>query len=154
MHRETLLVKKLQDSHDLTMAYDDPAGIDIKIVSLDRVVDGIAYFHTGICIECPRGYYVQMHGRSSLLKHGWTLANNVGIIDGDYRGEIIVALQPTVYRMFTSNLSVDDMARSIQLPMTVCQLSLHRKYPCDIAYVDYLSTSNRGDGSFGSSNNK
>lgn len=148
-------VKKLHNGCDLTMAYDNPAGIDIKIVSLDKVCDGIAYFRTGICIECPDGYYVQMHGRSSLPKHGWTLANGVGIIDGDYRGEIIVALQPTTYRMFRSWPStVEDMAMGVQLPMSVCQLSLHRKHPCDISYVHELAQSARGDGSFGSSDTR
>lgn len=93
-----LRVKRLSDrAAPLVKAYDDPAGTDIAITHLIKVENGIAFFGTDWAFEIPSGYYVELHLRSGTPKnYGWTLANGVGIIDADYRGEIIVQLQPTV----------------------------------------------------------
>lgn len=92
----TLKVKRIHpDAQSLKRAYEDPACVDISVIRLLKVENGIAYFGTGISMEIPNGYYVDLVPRSSCPKHGWTLANSIGKIDTDYRGEIIFALQPT-----------------------------------------------------------
>lgn len=91
-----LKVKKIHpDAQPLKKAYEKPACIDISIIRLIKVENGIAYFGTGWSYEIPSGFYVDLHPRSSCPKNGWTLANSVGKIDEDYTGEIILALQPT-----------------------------------------------------------
>jgi dUTPase len=52
----------------------------------------IVYLQTGLVVQPPSGYYFELHVRSSFHGTGWTLANNVGIIDPEYRGEIRMAI--------------------------------------------------------------
>jgi len=177
----TLRVKKLRDDiQPLKKAYENPACVDISISHLIKVDNGVAYFGTGMSMEIPKGYYIELHGRSSLPKHGWSIANNVGIIDEDYRGEIIVALQPLSttachlmlqlsrierstnqgntltegYHIVPPSLDdvVNHMVTNMKLPVSLTQFKLCKKEDFSILYVDSLSVSERGNGAFGSSN--
>jgi dUTPase len=153
------------DAQPITLSYEQPAGIDLSIVHLIKVENGIAYFGTGWTVDPGEEYYTTLHLRSSCVKKhhkygGWTLGNNTGIIDSDYRGEIIVALQPTVLSVIQAmkehpTLSSDDLLLEIvktqPLPLRITQLCLHKKYPSDIHIVDELSNTKRGTGGFGSS---
>ena len=70
------------------------AGADLYSVENVRVPMGETVFvHTGIAIEPDRDCVILLFARSSLAcKKGLCLANGVGVVDYDYRGEIIVAL--------------------------------------------------------------
>ena len=57
------------------------------------------------------GYYFELVPRSSISKTGYSLANNIGIIDQNYRGEIIVALRKN-----------DEKADDLILPCKIAQL--------------------------------
>lgn len=71
-----------------TQATPGSAGFDLYAVST-RWFDNTIHVNTGLMIEFPKNYVLQVHGRSGLAaKHGISLANNVGIIDSDYRGEL------------------------------------------------------------------
>lgn len=48
---------------------------------------------TGVSVKIPRGYVGLLFPRSSLSKQGITMTNSVGVIDADYRGEIMASLQ-------------------------------------------------------------
>lgn len=167
----TLRVKRVDSaSMPLKQAYDSSACTDMSIVRLIKIENGVAYFGTGISVGIPSGFYVELHARSSLHKHGWVLANSVGIIDEDYRGELIVALQPvsTVASKLMMDMStvsegggiispsidsvVERVVSNTTLPLYACQFSLHRKESFSMVEVDELEPTSRGDGSFGSSN--
>lgn len=113
------------------------------------------YWNTGLSVEPPNGYYFQIHARSSLHKKGWMLANSVGIIDPDYRGELIIALKP-------SNIETDDDGyivnnwTPIEAGTRIAQLILCKNYMSEFSIdeVDELSKTIRGDGGFGSTGNK
>jgi dUTP pyrophosphatase len=70
----------------------DAAGADLRAaVSAPLVVPpgGRALVPTGLTLEIPRGFEAQVRARSGLaLKKGLALANGVGTIDADYRGEV------------------------------------------------------------------
>ena len=75
---------------------EDAAGMDIRawiekpitLNPLERIV-----VKTGLFLEIPKGYEVQIRPRSGLAaKHGITVLNSPGTIDADYRGEIGVIL--------------------------------------------------------------
>ena len=68
------------------------AGVDLFIKDL-HIKGNEAKIHTGVRVEIPEGYVGLLFARSSLAKTGWILANSVGVIDSDYRGEIIVKLR-------------------------------------------------------------
>jgi dUTP pyrophosphatase len=92
-------IKRLPHAKGLQLPfYATPgaAGMDLLYTGYEEVV--IKPFErkllpTGIAIELPEGYEAQVRPRSGLaLKHGITVLNTPGTIDGDYRGEIKVIL--------------------------------------------------------------
>ncbi|WP_163467831.1 dUTP diphosphatase [Fusobacterium sp. IOR10] len=117
------------------------AGMDVRanikssvtLKSLERKL-----IPTGIKMEIPIGYEVQVRPRSGLaLKHGITLVNTPGTIDSDYRGEIGIIM---------INLSKDEF--TIEPEERIAQLILNKVYQMDLIEDD-LSETKRGNGGFG-----
>lgn len=97
-------------------------------------------FGTGIGVEIPAGYFGAVFARSGLAtKQGLRPANCVGVIDADYRGEIIVGLR---------NDSGDD--RLIHDGDRIAQMIILPYIHAEFTEVDELSETVRGDGGFGS----
>ena len=96
---------------------------------------------TGFAIALPSpDYAAYIFARSGLgIKHGITLPNCVGVIDSDYRGEILVAL---------TNLS--DADYTIQPGDRVAQLVISPVIRADLHVVEDLGETDRGTGGFGS----
>lgn len=66
---------------------------DLRDAGIEISPGGRALIPTGLRLEIPVGYEVQVRARSGLaLKHGVTLANAIGTIDSDYRGDLGVIL--------------------------------------------------------------
>lgn len=86
-------------------------GYDLHLIKKIKEVNGVHYFDTCIRVQPEYGYYFDLVGRSSISKTGWTLANNIGIIDMSYRGSIIVALVPFI-----------DKPKDLELPCKLVQL--------------------------------
>ena len=95
---------------------------------------------SGISCEFPEGYYGQMVPRSSVgTKRGLTLANTIGIIDNDFRAEILMAFK-----------NVGDKSQLIEHGERLAQLILLPYIHINIVETDELSTTERGEGGFGS----
>ena len=95
---------------------------------------------TGIAIELPIGYELQIRARSSLgLKHGITMVNGVGTVDSDYRGEIGIAL---------INLGSEDF--TVEPDMRIAQMIVARHERVVWDQVESLDETQRGTGGFGS----
>lgn len=95
---------------------------------------------TGIAIALPAGYEAQVRARSGLsAKHGITLANGIGTIDADYRGEIGAIL---------INLSSEPF--EITPGMRIAQLVVARHEVVQWQEVDVLDETDRGTGGYGS----
>ena len=93
---------------------------------------------TGLAVEIPPGYELQIRARSGLSSRGIILANGVGTIDSDYRGEIKVLLYS-----LDSHCSIDGGER-------IAQACLARVIPLEHQVVEELSETVRGTGGFGS----
>ncbi|WP_077367543.1 dUTP diphosphatase [Anaerosalibacter sp. Marseille-P3206] len=94
---------------------------------------------TGIYLSIPIGYEAQVRARSGLaLKHGITLANGIGTIDSDYRGEIKVIL---------INLGNEDF--KINRGDRIAQLVFLKYETISLVEVESLDETSRGDGGFG-----
>ena len=82
-----------------TYATEGASGFDLRAnLDEDLVIKPMERFAvpTGLFIEIPLGYEGQIRARSGMsLKHGITMANGVGTIDSDYRGEIKVLIWPS-----------------------------------------------------------
>ena len=119
------------------------AGFDIRASLDEDLVLKAGEFKlvsTGIYLEIPSSYEVQIRARSGLsIKHGIGLVNGIGTIDSDYRGEIKVPL---------INFSKEDF--TIENGMRIAQMVLSKYEKIDFEEVDELSDSERQDGGFGS----
>ena len=105
-------------------------------------------------------YDILAFPRSSVSKYNLTLANSIGLIDADYRGEVLLRFkynwQPEDYRIRTDNLlegrvNVDKLYKKGD---KVCQLKVTKVENVKFELVDELDSTNRGDGGFGSTDNK
>ncbi len=95
---------------------------------------------TGIFVEIPVGYEIQIRPRSGLaIKQGITCLNTPGTIDADYRGEIKVIL---------INLSTE--AQTIQPGDRIAQMVLQKVEQLQWQAVETLDNTERGAGGFGS----
>ena len=98
---------------------------------------------TGLFIEIPQGYEVQIRPRSGLaLKKGLTVLNSPGTIDADYRGELKVLL----INLSDRNQCIENGDRIAQMVLASCEKIEWKK-------VDKLSDTERGAGGYGSTGN-
>src|ERR1700744_3150088 len=86
-------IKKLNDKAIVPeYATDGSAGLDITAIERNLILKGsVAYaeYKTGLAFEIPSGYVGLIFPRSSITsKTNLVLANSVGVIDSDYRGEV------------------------------------------------------------------
>ena len=94
---ESIRVKILKQGAKLpTYGSSGAAGADLYACLEDRVTiepGATAFIPTGIALEVPGGCAGLIYARSGLAcKRGLAPANKVGVVDSDYRGEILVAL--------------------------------------------------------------
>lgn len=119
------------------------AGYDLTIISVYKIfTTKTKLYDTGIKLDIPNGYYVEIVPRSSISKSGYILSNNIGIIDQGYKGNLYVALT-----------KIDDEMPDLTLPFKCCQLLIKKQiYANFIETNKELDDSNRNIGGFGSTN--
>ncbi len=119
------------------------AGADICACIESDVVIGVGervLVPTGLFFEIPQGYEVQVRPRSGLaVKNGVTCLNTPGTIDSDYRGEVKVILINLGQKPFTVK-NGDRIAQIVVSPVE----------QASFCKVDVLSSTERGEGGFGS----
>jgi len=99
-------------------------------------------YGTGLAVEVPSGWVLKIYSRSGHgFKHATRLSNCVGIIDSDYRGELLVALQDDSGSGAYLNVKMGDR---------IAQAMLERVESVEFVEVDELSETARGTGGFGS----
>lgn len=100
--------------------------------------------HTGLSFEIPAGYVGLIFARSGLAsKRGLAPANKVGVIDSDYRGEVMVAL-------FNQSAS----SQTIEYGERIAQFVVVPFLKADFCVSEELSDTERGEGGFGSTGMK
>ena len=124
----------------------DSAGIDLRanltnqilLKPLERTL-----VKTGLFIELPRGYEAQIRPRSGLAyKKGITVLNSPGTIDSDYRGEIGIIL----INLSNQEFIIENGERVAQMLIAPVPITTYREVS-----IEELSTTDRGEGGFGSS---
>jgi dUTP pyrophosphatase len=140
MNEFTIELKQLHQNAKLPhRATIDAAGADLYCVDAFTLEPGERRaIATGVSIAIPRGFYGRVAPRSGwAAKHGIdTLA---GVIDSDYRGEILVLLINLGSAPFTAAAGE-----------RIAQLIIERIALCDFAWAETLQESERGAGGFGS----
>lgn len=117
------------------------AGYDIFAASEATILPfGSAVISTGLHVQIPPHTVLLVYSRSGHgFNHGIRLANCTGVIDSDYRGEILVKLQNDTDELFHVKAG-DKVAQAILMPF----------FRMDFETVDELDESDRGTGGFGS----
>ncbi len=99
--------------------------------------------HTGLAMEIPEGLVGLIYARSGLAsKKGLAPANKVGVIDSDYRGEIMVALH-----------NHGTVPQTVSSGERIAQIVFAPYLTADFTVVDELNDTVRGAGGFGSTGN-
>ena len=142
-----------------TYAKDGDAGLDLTATGMFMGTNYIQY-ETGIAVEIPDGYVGLVFPRSSITKMaaGVSLKNSVGVIDSGYRGEIILRFDvpseshkcdAETFRYITK----DGFQEELKIPQIgerIGQLIIIPYPTIRLEEVDELSSSDRGNGRFGS----
>jgi len=141
---DCLPVKLLRDGARLPQRITEGSvGYDVAAcLSCDVVIDPgeTGLIGSGFAIALEPGHAAFIYARSGLgIKHGMVPANCVGVIDSDYRGEVIVGLKNTSGVQFT----VKDGDRIAQMVIAKCELP-------EIVQREDLDETSRSDGGFGS----
>lgn len=145
---EIINVKKLDERAILpTYGSEFSAGADLY-ACLDEPVTieplTAVLIHTGLAMEIPVGYAGLIYARSGLAtKKGLAPSNKVGVVDADYRGEIMVSL-----------FNHSKEARVIEHGERIAQLVIAPFISASWNVVDELCETDRGEGGFGSTGRK
>ena len=144
---------KILDSKAIlpTRGSAEAAGYDLYSIDTISIAPGeTKLVHTGLAIEIPENFWGGIYARSGLAtKKGLRPANCVGVIDSDYRGEIMVAIH-----------NDSDSIQHIDAGDRIAQLVFHQQVSIipdekgDLwEMVDELSNTDRASGGFGSTGN-
>lgn len=138
----TIEFKKL-DPEAVTPNYSTSgsAGQDLVAISKELVDEGdFGYieYGTGIAIKIPEGFAGYIFPRSSVSKTGHILANSVGVIDSDYRGEIKIRFKTI------------PESKEYEKGDRVAQLIILPTPKIELLQKDDLDNTERGEGGFGS----
>lgn len=141
-------VKKLDDKAIVpTYGTAFSAGADLYACIDEKVTikeNETVMIHTGISVEIPQGYGGFVFARSSLgCKRGLAPANKVGVIDSDYRGEIMVGLH-----------NHSGITQEIEPGERVAQMVILPYASARFVLADELEDTERGSGGFGSTGKK
>ncbi len=119
------------------------AGADLRAV-LDTPVtikpNETVFIRTGLAVAIPTGYVGLIYARSGIAcKRGLAPANKTGVVDSDFRGEIMVALH-----------NHSTVEQTIEPNERIAQMVIAPFIQCEYEEVDDLDDTERGAGGFGS----
>ena len=140
----TIAVKKLDERAILpTYGSEYAAGADLYALTDEEIVfqpGETKFVRTGLAMEIPQGYAGLIYARSGLAcKRGLAPANKVGVVDADYRGEVMVALH-----------NHSNTEQKISAGERIAQLVVAPFLKASFAEAETLNETVRGEGGFGS----
>lgn len=145
MFAEIKFTKSHPDAKTPLRATKGAAAVDLTSCEV-AYENGAFIVNTGLRTSFPEGFVLLVFGRSGFArKHGVHLANGVGVIDSDYRGDLQL-----MFRCEDPTMSTADMFNLLAPGQRVAQAILMPLPVTDWVEVAELSNSERGTGGFGS----
>ena len=146
--KTTIEIKKINENAVIPKyGTDFSAGADLYALTDETltIAPGESLLiHTGISVAIPEGLVGLIFGRSGMAcKRGLAPANKVGVIDSDYRGEIMVCLH-----------NHGNVAQTVENGERIAQIAFLPYYTADFKLGDELDETVRGAGGFGSTGTK
>lgn len=139
-------VKLCREGAQMPVASKGNAGIDLRVLTqngedkVEILPNGTYVFYTGIKMNIPEGYYIEVVPRSSTgIKKHLRLMNTCGILDSSWKGETLVA----IHNFGTEPVIVENNER-------LCQMIIHKVHNLEIEQVDDVGTSDRREKGIGS----
>lgn len=138
------------------------AGMDLTAVSKVYDKDGNVSYGTGLAFEIPEGYVGLLFPRSSNSKKDLLLSNSIGVLDSGYRGEVSFKFKPAAFfggNLETVGVDSDTYEETFLPPTDLVEYAIGERigqiiilpYPqVTFQEVEELSTTERGEGGFGS----
>lgn len=141
-------IKKLSENAKMpTYGTTYSAGADMYAATNEEITikpNETKLIPTGLAFEIPEGYAGFVYARSGLAcKRGLAPANKVGVIDSDYRGEVMVALH-----------NHSDMPQVVEAGERIAQMIIAPFITANYIFADELDDTVRGEGGFGSTGRK
>lgn len=147
MNTEVRIKKLSPDAVVPTYGSPFSAGADLYACEKDPVTiepGKTVLIHTGLSFEIPEGFAGLIYARSGLAtKKGLAPANKVGVIDADYRGEVMVSL-----------FNQSGIPQTVEPGERLAQMIITPFLKADFTVSDELSDTLRGQGGFGSTGTK
>ena len=138
-------VKLCREGAQLPVFTEGNAGADLRVLTHDgnsvEIMPNDTYiFFTGIKMDIPEGYYIEVVPRSSAgIKKHLRLMNTCGILDSSWKGETLVA----IHNFGKEPVTVENNER-------LCQMIVHKVHDFQFVEVDDVGTSDRGEKGIGS----
>lgn len=144
-----LKFKRLKDRAVLPIrGTEGAAGIDLTCTDITTALNDanqlMIVYHTDLAVEIPEGYCGLLIPRSSIWEKSLWLTENVGVIDSDYRGEIMAVMKTTT----------DVVPAIYKQGERFCQLVIVPVPDYTIVEANELSETKRGDNGYGSTGTK
>jgi dUTP pyrophosphatase len=117
------------------------ACFDVYATSLKISDKNTITYGLGFATEIPEGWRGVIVPRSNISKHPWILANSVGIVDSDYRGEWMVKFKCVSGELEAMPYAIGDR---------IAQIYFEKNVEVAFAEVEELDQTERGEGGFGS----
>lgn len=149
-------IKKLSDKGILpTYSKHGDAGMDLTATSKSYDEHGNVVYGTSLAFEIPEGFVGLLFPRSSNTKKDLTLGNSVGVLDSGYRGEVFFKFKPLAYKAESTMLEINevslDFPQDYEVGDRIGQIIVIPHPKVTFVEVDELSSTDRGNGGFGSS---
>lgn len=139
-------VKLCREGAQLPVVSKGNAGIDLRVLTqngedkIEILPNGTYTFYTGIKMNIPEGYYIEIVPRSSTgIKKHLRLMNTAAVLDSSWKGETLVA----IHNFGNEPVIVENNER-------LCQMIIHKVHEFKIVEVDDVGTSDRGEKGIGS----
>lgn len=142
-------------------AYDTDVGYDVYAIDDGKVVKAksselfnaeyLSYieYDTGLVVEPPKGYHIELFPRSSLSDYSMILCNSIGLIDPTYRGNLKFRFRPAVTT--TSPNKIIFPAKRYLKGDKIGQIVVRKSLHAEFEEVQEVEETVRGKGGFGSS---
>jgi len=127
-----------------TYATVGSSGMDVySLDTIELIPDTLNLFRTGLALELPEGWEIQIRSRSGLASQGVWVANQPGTLDSDYRGELKIMLFHMRGRDLRRRVMITEGER-------IAQLVFSPVYRATLLEVEELSETERGEKGLGS----
>ena len=125
-------------------AHPTDAGADLRSAETWSLQPGSSkLFDTGVAVKIPQGFVGLVFNRSSQGKLGIKLANSVGVIDTDYRGNIKVLLENHKFEPYEVVAGKTRIAQLVIVPVLLAEFKI-------VENEDKWNNTQRGENGFGS----